>query len=124
VIRTIALMFLIVTITPKILNFGLVVNYYTNMLEYIEACKNIDKPDLQCNGKCHLKEMMFSVPESIKEDIPVEPQIKIVNEVVLFLNDLLERFTLNSEKTSKALIQYQYYIIENEDFEIFIPPKI
>ena len=45
--------------------------YYVSPLDFIEQfCKNIDKPELECNGKCHLKEV--ATKSSTENEKPTE----------------------------------------------------
>lgn len=44
-------------------NSALWVNYSLNVEEITELfCENTDFPELKCNGKCHLKKQMASLP--------------------------------------------------------------
>jgi hypothetical protein len=52
----IATILVLVLSFPLVMKFSMVVNYYTHLDYYkTELCENQDKPELQCNGTCHLK---------------------------------------------------------------------
>lgn len=73
--------------------------YNVDTIGFIEAfCENIDKPELQCNGKCHLKKITQS--EDKKE--------KTSNKIIEF-NDLL----LLQPKATE--LDFSINIVQNKD---------
>lgn len=65
-----------------------------------ELCENKDKPELQCNGKCHLKKVVQTTGD---ENEPV----KIVNfeELLLFKQDITD-----------YKLQANFYSLKRENF--------
>ncbi|MDW7695874.1 hypothetical protein R9C00_25380 [Flammeovirgaceae bacterium SG7u.111] len=51
---------------------GVLINYQLNKAYYAEVlCDNKDKPELQCNGMCHVVEELGDV----EEQVPVTPSV-------------------------------------------------
>lgn len=77
-------MSLLVFIKPVVPVFEYVINY-----EYISTvlCINIDKPEVNCNGKCHLMKELAKVSE---KELPLTPSKKhfVSENEVLFYNEL------------------------------------
>ena len=58
--------------------------YYFDPVGFIEKlCENKDKPELQCNGRCHLK---MVTEQSTKNDKTPFPEIEL-KEVLLFIGN-------------------------------------
>jgi hypothetical protein len=55
-----------------------VLNFKINQDFFAEICENKDKPEMKCNGKCHLKKQIKKQDEekSKKEKIKVEKEIQ------------------------------------------------
>lgn len=48
---------------PSLRQWGLLVGYVADLERYAtELCENTDKPELKCNGKCHLAKEMNAAP--------------------------------------------------------------
>jgi hypothetical protein len=89
----IAILFLF--LQPQVSNSIVWLNYITNTF-----CVNQDKPELKCNGKCHLIKQL-NTNETQEREVP-EP-INVNVELVLFFNQPnLERTTENSNKEIAA----------------------
>lgn len=84
-------------------------------------CINRDKPDMKCEGKCHLKSQ-FEKQEAQDKRIPVG--YKEIAETVLF-------FSASSIATPPVALQYfkvnyhpyQFSVIEAFNHAIFHPPQ-
>ncbi|MCI2228597.1 hypothetical protein MC378_05415 [Polaribacter sp. MSW13] len=87
---------------------------------FIEAfCENKDKPELACNGKCHLKKITNS--SNNNENPPI--QLIDLKDILLYNNVPLS-YTFNKIKDFKKpyssyLNLYTYHITNN----CFHPPK-
>lgn len=58
--------------------------YYLDESGFIEQfCVNIEKPELQCNGKCHLKEV--AEKDSTNDQAPLK--IIVSKDITLFIKD-------------------------------------
>jgi hypothetical protein len=67
-----ALFLALVTLIPTLLRFGMVADYFVRYDRYAtELCENLDKPEMNCNGKCRLGENMNKVEQS---ELPIKPQ--------------------------------------------------
>lgn len=66
--------------------------YFTDINSFIEQlCENKEKPDLQCNGKCHLKK----VSESQSNEKRTPASIIDLKEILFFTNAIEENNILN-----------------------------
>lgn len=93
-------------------------HYFFNKTEIIELfCVNKEKPQLQCNGKCHLAQELKEI-EPINENEPFLPVQTIINlELVFILENTAFSFhkanTLseyNSDFSTKKIVE-QYFSI-------------
>lgn len=102
-----------------------VLDYIVNY-DYIatELCENTKKPELKCNGKCHLAKELAKVSETEKP-ISTDKKQTLHQEIeVLFCNSIEElnfMFNFNfSEKGSKTFYQDLYESVAS--YSIFHPP--
>jgi hypothetical protein len=96
--------------------------YYTiDPIGFIEElCENKDQPELQCNGKCHLKKVTESSQSS--EEVPV--QIIDFKDILLHQNpDLAIDFKIkpNIKKAVFGYQNYYKYLVSNSSFH---PPQV
>jgi len=96
--------------------------YYTiDPIGFIEElCENKDQPELQCNGKCHLKK----VTESSKRTEEAPLQIIDFKDILLHQNTSLVIDFKIKPNTKKAVFGYQNYykyLISNSSFH---PPQV
>ena len=95
--------------------------YYTlDPLTFIEnLCVNKDKPELQCNGKCHLKK----VSQSSEND---NEAVKILDYEIL----LFQQPTIDYQINASAFIQkkevFSYLNLYSFQYKLFCfhPPKV
>ena len=84
-----------------------------------ELCENKDKPELQCNGKCHLKKVAQTTGE---ENEPV----KIVNfeELLLFKQDITD-YKLETNFYNLKRENFNYINLYNFSYKpsCFHPPQ-
>ena len=97
---------------------GLVwMSYEINKSEIIQKfCENKDKPELKCEGTCHMKKMMLTEESDEGEPLPILPEIQ------LYVNNIgIE--VLNAERIIKRNTTYinLYSFTFLNDWEI--PPK-
>jgi hypothetical protein len=97
------------------------VNFKINQDYFAEICTNKDKPEMKCNGKCHLKKQ---IQEHEKEESSKDKQIS-EKEYQLFIQSISilkkEPAIIGSDKQlaySEPLHPIQHSI------DIFHPPKI
>lgn len=104
------------------LRVSLTFTYYKlDPIGFIERlCENVDKPELQCNGKCHLKK----VTESKSEDNTLPNQLIDFKEILLYY---VHSKHLNFEVTQidkHSTIQYNNHYSFISEYDYFHPPKI
>ncbi|WP_445718125.1 hypothetical protein [Flavobacterium sp.] len=109
---------------PAIPFLEYIVNY-----DYIvkELCENKEKPELKCNGKCHLKKELAKTAEEDKNTSSSDKKQNVKQEIeVLFYEDLK---SLTSNKgvvftTNKINSVYQNLYALTAIQSIFHPPSI
>ena len=58
-------------LTPLFLKVGISINYLVQYKYYVEVlCENKNKPELKCNGKCHLAKELKTFDE-----VPLKPEL-------------------------------------------------
>ncbi|MFK7781145.1 hypothetical protein [Psychroserpens sp.] len=97
--------------------------YYTlDPIGFIEAlCENKDKPELACNGKCHLAK----VSKSLSEDQNTPENIIDFKELTLYhgsISEFVFHSDLNSNKLSPTFFQNLYSFSNIND--CFHPPRV
>ncbi len=113
-----------VILMPQLINLGIIIDFNINQ-DYIAKvlCINKDKPEMKCNGKCHLTKELKKTEEPA--DNPKTEFVQIRNEV------LFCQYFISTKKDNLIVepkIKYRY---QNPDFyqsefvsDIFHPPKI
>ena len=96
--------------------------YNIDPVGFIEAlCENQDKPELQCNGKCHLKKVAESQDKN--QNTPVS--IIDFKELILYANPLIEFVFPNKIHTIKQqVIAYQNLYSFHNSNDCFHPPRV
>ncbi len=96
--------------------------YEIDPIGFIEAlCENKDQPELQCNGKCHLKK----VSKSQDKEQKTPESIIDFKELLLYPNPLMKFGLVQKTYTNKQpQIVYQnlYSFINTND--CFHPPRV
>ncbi len=96
------------------------INYKLDPIGFIENyCVNIDKPELKCNGKCHLKKVSQST-EGEKE------AIKFLNYEILLFHQPTKAYQLNAFifTQKKEIFSYSNLYSFNYKLFCFHPPKV
>ena len=68
---------------PSLHQWGLLVDYAWDASDYAAHCENTARPELQCNGKCHLMKEMASLPAEPPE-FPMVPRWEVLALPVSF----------------------------------------
>lgn len=77
---------------PMLLNLGVMVDYGVRYQYYAEVlCDNKDKPELQCNGQCHLA----LATEPTSDDAPQKPEIRLPELQIIAPLEVVESKTAN-----------------------------
>lgn len=96
-----------------------VFNYVINTDIYVALCINKDKPQLECNGKCHLNEEL-SESQNNEQDKPLL-EINMRDFPIGFVN-FFELEDIFFELSSSEIIPSNFYHFTLE-YDIFNPPK-
>ncbi|WLD24748.1 hypothetical protein NU10_05005 [Flavobacterium dauae] len=96
---------------------------YVVFYDYIknELCVNKDKPELKCNGKCHLMKEMANASKNENSD----KKHFSVESTVVFYQDICTDFSLFSAKEYVAKKLFLYHATYHFNFSSFIfhPPS-
>ena len=95
-------------------------NFKINQDLFAAICTNKDKPEMQCNGKCHLKKQIQQhEDESSKDEQITEKENQLFFQ---YINDCKKT---SSIPTSKKQLTYLEPLHSTQHFfDIFHPPKI
>ena len=94
------------------------VNYKLNKAEIIQKfCENKDKPEMKCEGTCHMKKMMLD-----ESDEPGEEPIIELPEIQLFIESVGLQISEIAEISPCVFFYNNLYSYGGLD-EIDIPPR-
>ncbi|MBU2940454.1 hypothetical protein KO494_12980 [Lacinutrix sp. C3R15] len=96
--------------------------YNIDTIGFIESfCINQDKPELKCNGKCHLKKVAQTQDKEQKT-----PENIIDFKVLIFYTNPLETFVFTKTTYLKKqnAIAYQNLYSFNKTNDCFHPPQV
>ena len=95
--------------------------YKLDPIGFIERlCENKDKPQLQCNGKCHLKKVVQSQNNEQKT-----PESTIDFKEILFYNEALDEYNfLNFVISKKPFFAYTNFYKYLEVSLLDHPPQV
>ena len=101
-----------------------VITYYVDY-EHIskELCENIDKPEMRCDGKCHLKKELAKTSEDQK---PISNSKNSTKEIenILFLEKTTSYFIISFSKIIKNNYWYNNLYQYNNSNQTFHPPSL
>ena len=85
----------------------------------LNFCENVDKPELECNGKCHLK-------KELKKDTEENHSDKVTaSETILFYQNHAFEFELDEPFSISKKKNFTYYVgdeLSDYHASIFHPP--
>jgi len=96
--------------------------YYIDQSGFIEQfCENIDKPEMECNGKCHLKNIVEK--KTSNEKTPIN--LIVQEEITLFFDHLnnLDLVLNIIEKREKNEYYFNFYSYSKE-YSLYHPPQV
>lgn len=114
---------LIVLILANSFRASLTFGYYKlDPIGFIAAlCENTDKPELQCNGKCHLKKVARS--QDKKQNTP--ENIVDFKELILYLNPINTfEVSLNTRLKKEVFSSYLNLYSYKNPKDCFHPPRV
>ena len=95
--------------------------YYLDPIDFIEKlCENKDKPELQCNGKCHLKKVAENKSND-KQNFPIKIDFK---RIVLYTINQLEYKLATIKLKNTADLKYNNLYTYLSVYSFYHPPKI
>lgn len=109
---------------PQIINMVIIIDFNINQ-DYIAEvlCINKDKPEMKCNGKCHLTKELKKTEEPV--DNPKTEFVQLRNEI------LFCQYFISTKKITAIPKPTKTYCYQNPDFyksefvsDIFHPPKL
>ncbi len=119
--RLLGYLLLSLFIYSQVYNTSVWVHYELNIEEITNKfCENIEKPELNCHGSCHLKKQLIQT----NEPNPAEQEtIFYVHEIQLFSSTELDYQTINPNSSihHKTLFKLGYSFLTG--FDIFHPPQ-
>ena len=94
--------------------------YNIDQLDFIEQfCVNKDKPEMKCNGKCHLKKVAQE-----NSDNNTTPTTKITfKEITLFVEKEFSYTLFSFSEEQKNLFYYQENYSYLNTYTLFHPPQ-
>jgi hypothetical protein len=120
----VAIALIFVLFLPFGLKLTVVMNYLANLNHYsTELCENKNKPELNCNGKCHLSKEIKAIEQS-PEDAPALPEV-VKSEISPFLSPLAD-FQVHNEfcMDKKLKTDYTEFASTAHTSGIFHPPRV
>jgi len=95
--------------------------YELDPIGFIEnLCENKDKPELQCNGKCHLKK----VAESNTENQQNPPKFISLKDITFFVVNIFEITFISIKNSSNKNFEYKNLYAFSGVRKIDRPPQI
>ena len=90
------------------------------MADFIERlCENKDKPELQCNGKCHLKK----VTQTDTNDKQTPSKIIDLKRIVLFVENPSKHEFKNGSMDETRFVNYTNLYTYTAVYKHYHPPK-
>jgi len=96
------------------------VNFKINQEFFATICANKDNPEMQCNGKCHLKKQI----QQHEEESSKENQITEKENQLFFQNKSDSTNTSAISSSEKRLSYLEPLYSTQHFFDVFHPPKI
>ena len=118
--KGISILFLILFAYTQLYNAWVWAHYQLNVDEITELfCENTDNPELNCNGKCHFKEMLLSDNENRDQESPVYLSETQLFQAPPLFDETTKVSGLNANKLPEYINQYSFSPV----FELLQPPR-
>jgi hypothetical protein len=107
--------------TSQVCEQALILSHFIIKQDFYAAiCENKDKPEMECNGKCHLKKQLKQQEEKESE----KEKISIEKESVSFIATSFDLLPQPKTSIAKAdIIPSQFLLLEEHFQDIFHPPQ-
>lgn len=104
----IALLLIELLLAPMLIRLGVAVAFFSNQAAIAEEyCVNKDKPEMECNGKCHLQKMLTGTEAPIEQSLPKVFKGKAEAEYVV---SLLQPLTITLQLMKESLSPTSFYM--------------
>jgi hypothetical protein len=109
---------------PSALKIGILVDFKINQ-DFIAKvlCINKEEPELQCNGKCHLKKQLKKLETPIEQDAPVQKTNQFELTFIAIRNDVNLHHNADFLKDKSQFSKIDHLFIDGYIAEIFHPPR-
>lgn len=100
--------------------------YYQLNIDYIieKYCVNTDKPELQCNGKCHLAKQLSAIDNNENDSKAINNLLQSFFPVFSEQLPTFELENLDDFPYKKVLIPYNQIYSFDFDYSHFKPPIV
>ncbi len=122
--QILAILLLVSVSYQFVAKMGVIVWYEAN-IDYVatELCKNKDKPELQCNGKCYLKKQLNKVDDTQQDK--QQPVKKVKSELPEYIASTTEiSFSSFYTDVTSQYAQYNDLYQHRVITSIFHPPSV
>lgn len=123
--KTLAIFLVLIMTLPSALKFAILVDFKINQ-DFIAKvlCINKEEPELQCNGKCHLKKQLDKVEPPVEDkNLPAQKTQRL--ELTFFITKegyLLEK-KVNIHNIKTVIGNKNPFFTDSYINEIFHPPR-
>ena len=95
--------------------------YYMDQSGFIALlCENKDEPELECNGKCHLKKVSQNDSENNNNPIP----LVLEKEIILFFQNPTCKTETKSYDDRSIFDNYLMHYFYTRTYNFFHPPRV
>jgi hypothetical protein len=113
--KTISSFLLIIILLPSLAKV-IYITYWNLDREALtkEYCKNQDKPELECNGQCHLEETLGKIDDSADGN-PDKNALawEKLAEMLVFTNEIISDYSFNNKLLDLQLLnKKQFYYLD------------
>lgn len=122
--------FLFLIISVQAIHQGLIYAYFITNKAYIveNLCENKDVPELKCDGKCHLRQVLSINKKEPTSEQPPVPQLEEIKSPVLYCEKLMDQLNLSHSITTdlrERVTHFSYcFLYDFKPFSaIFDPPR-
>ena len=101
---------------------GVFTEYIMDVEAFTELyCENTDKPEMHCNGKCHLAERLAE-----NEEQKQNKELQTPTEIILYYTPTNIEFVKAPEfySVQKSTVNFNADLTEGIDHIIFHPPRV
>lgn len=94
-------------------------NFTINQDYFASICTNKDKPEMECNGKCHLKKQIKQhEEEKSSEENLTQKELQLFVQCI----DILKQNRIESHQQNQKIYKEPLHPVQYS-FDIFHPPK-